>query len=430
MEPVFMILGQAAGTAACFAIDEQTNVQSISIEKLQAQLTADKQAIGPDADDSAIIVDDADASGVSMAGSWTSSSSSAGYYGSDYLHDGNTNKGASSVTFTPTLPRDDLYQVYARWTANANRAGKVPIDIISPSGTKTVTVDQTQQGGQWVLLLTTNFNAGTAGQVRLRNTGTSGYVIADAVKFVEGENLPKISLWSTDAAASRLGPQPAIITVNRTGNANVPVTITFNIGGTAINGADYHAVSETMFLPAGVSVTNISILPFTNSEPVGEKSVTVSLATNAAYQIGPLNSASVLIDDTPIYQWRLNYFGTNAANAAIAGNTAAPAGDGVANLLKYALGLNPTQEVTQPLLIPQINSTGYFQIACARPDPPPADVSYRMESSNDLVSWCTSQCVVVQQILFSNQTAMVIYEDPTPVQNQPGKFVRLRVSRQ
>ncbi|MGH7951067.1 MAG: FAD-dependent oxidoreductase [Limisphaerales bacterium] len=45
MEPVFMILGQSAGTAACLAIDEGVAVQNVSVPKLHAQLTSDKQLL-------------------------------------------------------------------------------------------------------------------------------------------------------------------------------------------------------------------------------------------------------------------------------------------------------------------------------------------------------------------------------------------------
>lgn len=45
MEPVFMILAQGAGTAACIAIDDQTSVQTIDYEKLRARLLADKQIL-------------------------------------------------------------------------------------------------------------------------------------------------------------------------------------------------------------------------------------------------------------------------------------------------------------------------------------------------------------------------------------------------
>ncbi len=45
MEPVFMVLGQSAGTAACLAIDGGTSVQAIPMDKLQARLQADGQAL-------------------------------------------------------------------------------------------------------------------------------------------------------------------------------------------------------------------------------------------------------------------------------------------------------------------------------------------------------------------------------------------------
>jgi len=43
MEPVFMVLGQSAGTAACIAIDQKTTVQGVPYNLLQARLLADHQ---------------------------------------------------------------------------------------------------------------------------------------------------------------------------------------------------------------------------------------------------------------------------------------------------------------------------------------------------------------------------------------------------
>jgi hypothetical protein len=45
MEPVFMVLGQSAATAAVMAIDAQTSVQRVSIGQLQARLRTDKQIL-------------------------------------------------------------------------------------------------------------------------------------------------------------------------------------------------------------------------------------------------------------------------------------------------------------------------------------------------------------------------------------------------
>jgi hypothetical protein len=45
MEPVFMIMGQSAATAACMAIDDQVSVQNVQYAKLRDRLLADKQVL-------------------------------------------------------------------------------------------------------------------------------------------------------------------------------------------------------------------------------------------------------------------------------------------------------------------------------------------------------------------------------------------------
>jgi hypothetical protein len=45
MEPVFMILGQSAATAACLAIDAKVRVQKVDYKELRARLLADKQVL-------------------------------------------------------------------------------------------------------------------------------------------------------------------------------------------------------------------------------------------------------------------------------------------------------------------------------------------------------------------------------------------------
>ena len=129
-----------------------------------------------------VILDNNAASGVTITGTWTSSTSVTGYYGSNYLHDGNALKGSKSVRYTPDL-QAGTYSVYARWTSGTNRASNVPYDITHAGGTTTVTVNQQTNGGTWVFLGAFNFNAGTSGNVLIRTTGTNGHVMADAVGF-------------------------------------------------------------------------------------------------------------------------------------------------------------------------------------------------------------------------------------------------------
>jgi hypothetical protein len=45
MEPVFMVLGQSAATAAAQALDEQVAVQQVDYAKLRERLLADRQVL-------------------------------------------------------------------------------------------------------------------------------------------------------------------------------------------------------------------------------------------------------------------------------------------------------------------------------------------------------------------------------------------------
>jgi hypothetical protein len=45
MEPVFMILGQSAATAACMAIDERLKVQEVPYQPLKEKLMKDGQIL-------------------------------------------------------------------------------------------------------------------------------------------------------------------------------------------------------------------------------------------------------------------------------------------------------------------------------------------------------------------------------------------------
>jgi hypothetical protein len=129
-----------------------------------------------------VILDNTAASGVTISSGWTASTGVAGYYGTNFLHDGNAGKGTKTVRYKPNL-KGGTYRVYARWTAHANRATNVPFTIVRSQGSSTVIQNQRVNGGQWVLLGTFTFAAGSSGYVQIGTAGTDGYVVADAVKF-------------------------------------------------------------------------------------------------------------------------------------------------------------------------------------------------------------------------------------------------------
>lgn len=197
MEPVFMVLGQSAATAAVMAIDAQSAVQDIDYAKLRERLLAEGQvlewtgpvrnavaAVGLDpAKMEGVVVDNTDAQ---LEGSWSSSASVGGFVGGDYIHDSNEGKGEKKGIFTPKLPRPGLYEIRIYYTANANRATNVPVTISNRKESRTATVDQRKAPrlGGYTSIGVINADAGNGLRVTISNTGTDGHVILDAVQFV------------------------------------------------------------------------------------------------------------------------------------------------------------------------------------------------------------------------------------------------------
>jgi len=131
-----------------------------------------------------IVGDNVGAQGVTVTGAWTPSTFNSGFVGTNYFTDGNSGKGTKSVAWAPTIPVAGSYQVYARWTASSNRSNNVPIDVVHQGITSTVFVNEQTNNNAWVSLGTYALNSGNSSSVKIRTTGTTGYVIADAVMFV------------------------------------------------------------------------------------------------------------------------------------------------------------------------------------------------------------------------------------------------------
>lgn len=198
MEPVFMILGQSAATAACLSIDSACAVQDVPYESLRERLLADNQVldIPPGSVRSegihpkslaGIVIDDSEAE---KQGPWGESSSVGTFVGSTYAHDQNQLKGEKTVRFKISVEKPGRYEVRYAYTANANRATNVPVTVRHRDGEETVTVNQRKAPAidkVFVRLGTFSFGGEGEEYVLVTNAGTDGYVIADAVQLLPVE---------------------------------------------------------------------------------------------------------------------------------------------------------------------------------------------------------------------------------------------------
>ena len=185
MEPVFMILGQSAATAAALALDTGVAVQDVPYADLRTRLLADKQVLGngtvPD-DFDGTVVDDSVAT---LTGAWTTAAVTKPFVGAGYQHDGDAAKGTKTARFVATLPKAGHYEVRLAYTTNANRATNVPVAIEHSAGTANVVVNQqTPPTVAGVFAILGDYDFGTSAAVEVSTLGTNGYVIIDAVQFV------------------------------------------------------------------------------------------------------------------------------------------------------------------------------------------------------------------------------------------------------
>jgi len=164
----------------------------------------------------------------------------------------------------------------------------------------------------------------------------------------------------------------------------------------------------------------------------GNKFITPTIASARVY-VGTTTGVGVLglLDQstlTPLQVWRDNHFG-NPSNVGAGANTASPAGDGVPNLIKYALGLNPSIPATAAQLpsggIQPDGGTNYLTLTVNRAAQP-SDITYIVEvSSNLLGGWVSSP---PNTVTLTNTTTQLMVRDNTPVPAATERFIRLRVT--
>ncbi len=190
MEPVFMILGQSAATAACMAIDQNVAPHDLNYDNLKERLITDKQVLEFDIEATylnsskklpGIVVDDRSAK---FFGQWQTSSANAPFVDAGYHHNGNRNTPLATATFEAEL-KPGRYEVRLAYPPNSNRASNAPVTVVSSSGSSKQLINQKRKptGDDNFLSLGT-FDFDEKGVVVVGNEDADGYVVVDAVQFL------------------------------------------------------------------------------------------------------------------------------------------------------------------------------------------------------------------------------------------------------
>jgi len=108
-----------------------------------------------------------------------------------------------------------------------------------------------------------------------------------------------------------------------------------------------------------------------------------------------------------------------------------PAADGIRNLMKYGLGIEPAVAGWQGRMEKgrmEDSGTNFFMLRYVRPEPAPADVSYAVQAAGSLQAADWTDGVVVSSAV-SNGLRTITVRDPLPMTGNTNRFIRLRVTK-
>jgi hypothetical protein len=112
---------------------------------------------------------------------------------------------------------------------------------------------------------------------------------------ISATGLPVVTLAATTPTAIE-GGAGGVFTVTRTGSTTSTLTVNYTVGGTAVAGTHYAALSGSAVIAAGAVTGTIAVTPVENTLADGDKTVVVTISASAGYIVGS-PSASVTVRD-------------------------------------------------------------------------------------------------------------------------------------
>lgn len=148
-----------------------------------------------------------------------------------------------------------------------------------------------------------------------------------------------------------------------------------------------------------------------------------TLDGSGGFDLEAVGAIHVMAPAPNLSAWRQQYFG-NTANVGSAADTAAPRGDGVPNLIKFATGQDPTVSGKMPGTATLSGSNLIFTYP--RNKTAVGEITFTVEWSDDLKTW-SSLNVVESNVVDNGATESVSVTIPKDTSTH--RFVRLKVGR-
>lgn len=191
-----------------------------------------------------------------------------------------------------------------------------------------------------------------------------------------------------------------------------------------------HFAAPTTAWAPGVTLAITNFDPAIHSVQFGDSFSSLTAEQRAAITI---NGEPVIYREdgglgiaTPYERWALEHFPNEAGNPETAESlwapSASPAGDGVENLVKYALGMDPNAQVPGGVLQPILGSDDHLT-AIITPNPAATEAEIIPEVSGNLTDWFSG----AEHVSMTEIDGAIEIRDLTPSSGDAPRFLRLRV---
>lgn len=185
MEPVFMVLGQAAGVAASLAVEQGCDIQQVDSRDINIIIEEDPYMDGSEPD---ILIDD-NAASVEADDLWVARG--RGGYGLSFYELRPTDK-LQKVSFrVESIPTSGKWTLYSYQSTNKNLTSETSFDITAGESVYHVTFKRDdlvvlgQTSGDWAPLGTYEFEEGESVTVAISNATADATMRADAILLVK-----------------------------------------------------------------------------------------------------------------------------------------------------------------------------------------------------------------------------------------------------
>ncbi|NBS84650.1 MAG: hypothetical protein EBS59_08185 [Verrucomicrobia bacterium] len=360
----------------------------------------------------------------------------------DVLNDLMTNT-VQNNPFGVSFNGNEVYGTYSYLNTSSSdpliRGAAGTVNNIDFNNGSNITINTSQNASVTMAIWSSSSRSASTGLVAYGSFGVGRFVaFGDSSTFDDGTGDPGDTLYNSYNLTSygnskvilnasfwlaQKPPHVATGTATNVGTNSATVSGVVNpnglnttakfLYGTTTNYGGVTNVSGTL---TGTNATNVSV--GLTGLAAGTTYHYTLVATNAG---GSAQGADLSFTTwTALQAWRQKYFGT-INNSGTAADTYVASGDGLPNLLKYALGLNPLVATDSPVTCSLTG--GYLTLRVSRSSRA-GGVSYLLESTDNLGGvWSTSSVVIDV-----DTSTLLQGHDVNPVSGTSRRFMKLRIT--